>query len=229
MKSIRVLLADDHNLVRAGIRALLANVPEILVVAEAADGRQIRALVLQDKPDIVLMDIAMPELNGLDATAQLVKEFPWLRIIILSMYATEGYVLKALRAGASGYLLKGAATPELAQAILAVARGETYLSSAVSKHVIDAFKRGASGDVKGRGKPDGVDVELTPRQREVLQLIAEGYSTKEIADKLHISVKTAKTHRSELMRRLDLHDVAGLVRYAIQTGMVSPEDKIESH
>lgn len=227
MKQIRVLLADDHNLVRAGIRALLSNMPEIQVVAEAADGRQIRALIQQDKPDIVLMDIAMPELNGLDATAQLVKEFPRLRIIILSMYATEGYVLKALRAGASGYLLKGAATPELAQAIKAVAHGETYLSSAVSKHVIDAFKRGANSQVTDSDDTKRVDALLTPRQREVLQLIAEGSSTKEIAEKLHISVKTAKTHRSELMRRLDLHDIAGLTRYAIQTGLVMSEAKVE--
>lgn len=227
MKKIRVLLADDHNLVRAGIRALLANVPEIQVVAEAADGRQIRALVLKDKPDVVLMDIAMPELNGLDATAQLLREFPQLRIIILSMHATEGYVLKALRAGASGYLLKGAATAELPLAIQAVAQGETYLSSAVSKHVIEAFKRGARDDSKQNDTPAGTQQELTPRQREVLQLIAEGHSTKEVAQKLGISVKTAKTHRTELMRRLDLHDITGLVRYAMQNGLVAPEEKLE--
>lgn len=224
MKRIRVLLADDHNLVRAGIRALLQNEPEIEVVAEAENGRQVRALAEAHKPDVVLMDIAMPELNGLDATAQLVKEFPTLHVVILSMYATEGYVLSALRAGASGYLLKGAATPELALAIKAVARGETYLCSAVSKHVIEAFKRGTSDERTRTNEPGQGDIALTPRQREVLQLIAEGHSTKEIAEKLNISVKTAKTHRSELMRRLDLHDVASLVRYAMQIGIVGPEN-----
>lgn len=220
MKPIRVLLADDHNLVRAGMRALLQNVPEIEVVAEAENGRQVRALIKAHQPDVVLMDIAMPELNGLDATAQLVKEFPRLRIIILSMHATKGYVLQALRAGASGYLLKGAATPELALAIKAAARGETYLSSAISKYVVEAFK---GGEIKTTASSPRVDADLTPRQREVLQLIAEGHSTKEIAEKLNISVKTAKTHRSELMRRLDLHDVAAVVRYAVQIGLVQDE------
>lgn len=224
MKRIRVLLADDHNLVRAGIRALLQNDPDIQVVAEAENGRQIRGLVELHKPDAVLMDIAMPELNGLDATAQLVKEFPDLRIVILSMYATEGYVLSALRAGASGYLLKGAATPELALAIKAVAHGETYLSSSVSKHVIEAFKRSPIDGHIGTNQSGRDEIALTPRQREVLQLIAEGHSTKEIAEKLNISLKTAKTHRSELMRRLDLHDVASLVRYAVQIGIVGQDE-----
>lgn len=223
MKPIRVLLADDHNLVRAGIRALLQNFPDMQVVAEAENGREAMGLIRTHNPDVVLMDIAMPELNGLDATAQLVKEFPKLRIIILSMHVTEGYVLAALRAGASGYLLKGAATSELELAIKAVARGETYLSSAVSKYVIDTYKRGTGGAITSTNGPGGRQIDLTPRQREVLQLIAEGHSTKEIAQKLKISVKTAKTHRSELMRRLDIHDVAGLVRYAIQTGLVHDE------
>ncbi len=223
MKPIRVLLADDHNLVRAGMRALLQNDPEILVVAEAADGRQVRKLVEAEKPDIVLMDIAMPELNGLDATAQLLKEFPKLRVIILSMHATKAYVLQALRAGASGYLLKGAATPELTLAVKTVARGDTYLSSAVSKYVVDAFKADTRSELDVTGSAQRGEVHLTPRQREVLQLIAEGHRTKEIAEKLNISVKTAKTHRSELMRRLDLHDVASLVRYAMQIGLIQEE------
>jgi DNA-binding NarL/FixJ family response regulator len=223
MKPIHVLLADDHNLVRAGIRSLLQNDPEIQVVAEAENGRQVRDLVKTHNPDIVLMDIAMPELNGLDATAQLVQEFPNLRIIVLSMHSTEGYVLKALRAGASGYLLKGAATPELLLAIKSVARGETYLSSAVSKYVVEAYRRSPSDRTYNSIKPDRADTDLTPRQRQVLQLIAEGHSTKEIAEKLNISVKTAKTHRAELMRRLDLHDVAGLTRYALATGVLTDD------
>lgn len=224
MKRIRVVLADDHNLVRAGIRALLQNDPDIDVIAEAENGRQVRGLIEQHSPDIVLMDIAMPELNGLDATAQLLKEFPALRIIILSMHSTEGYVLQALRAGASGYLLKGAATPELVLAIKSVARGETYLSSSISKFVIDAFKRSSSDEKQSTDLSIRTNTKLTPRQREVLQLIAEGHSTKEIAAKLDISVKTAKTHRTELMRRLDLHDIASLVRYAIQMGIVAQEE-----
>lgn len=223
MKPIRVLLADDHNLVRAGMSALLESDPDIQVVAEAQNGRQVRALVETRKPDVILMDISMPELNGLDATTQLLKEYPKLRVIILSMHATKGYVLQALRAGASGYLLKGAATPELALAIKAVARGEIYLSTAVSKYVVEAFKVGARGQLNNAETPTMVEPALTPRQREVLQLIAEGNSTKEIAEKLNISVKTAKTHRSELMRRLDLHDIASLVRYAMQIGLVTPD------
>src|SRR4029078_3907763 len=221
MNPFHVLLADDHNLVRAGIRSLLQNDPEIQVVAEAENGRQVRDLVKTHKPDIVLMDISMPELNGLDSTAQLVKEFPTLRVIVLSMHSTEGYVLKALRAGASGYLLKGAANTELVLAIKSVARGETYLSSAVSKYVVEAFRRSPSDRSYNAIQPDRADTDLTPRQRQVLQLISEGHSTKEIAEKLNISVKTAKTHRAELMRRLDLHDVAGLTRYALANGILA--------
>ncbi len=223
MKPIRIVLADDHNLVRAGIRALLQNMPDVQVIGEAANGREALELVKKTRPDLVLMDIAMPELNGLDATAELVKQYPKLRIIILSMHVTEAFVLEALRAGASGYLLKGAATPELGLAIHAVARGETYLSSAVSGHVIEALKRSASSEFRQSTKVGRDEVDLTPRQRQVLQLIAEGHSTKEIAEKLNISVKTAKTHRAELMRRLDLHDVAGLVRYAMQIGLVTQD------
>ncbi len=223
MKPIRIVLADDHNLVRAGIRALLQNMPDVQVIGEAANGREALDLVKETRPDLVLMDIAMPELNGLDATAELVKQYPKLRIIILSMYVTEAFVLEALRAGASGYLLKGAATPELGLAIHAVARGETYLSSAVSGHVIEAFKRIASSEFRASTEAGRDEVDLTPRQRQVLQLIAEGHSTKEIAEKLNISVKTAKTHRAELMRRLDMHDVASLVRYAMQIGLVTQD------
>lgn len=224
MKPIRVLLADDHNLVRAGIRALLEDVPEIQVVGEASNGREVLGAIRAHSPDVVLMDIAMPELNGLDATAQLIKKYPTLRIIILSMHQTEAIVLEALRVGAAGYLLKGAATPELELAIKAVARGEFYLSSAISGHVVEAFRRSPDGGIRQDDKPGPAAPNLTPRQREVLQLIAEGHSTKEIAQKLNISVKTAKTHRAELMRRLNLHDVAGLVRYAMQMGVVGRDE-----
>ncbi len=216
MKSIRVMLVDDHNLVRAGIRALLAPIPEIEVVGEAANGREALDLIQTQPPDVVLMDIAMPGLNGLDTAARVTKGFPGVRIIILSMYANEEYVLQALRAGATGYLLKDADTAELELAIKAVARGETYLSPAVSKHVIDDYLQRVNGDVNPLDR-------LTPRQREVLQLIAQGFTTKEVAQALGVSAKTIETHRSRLMDQLDIHDVAGLVRYAISVGLVPPD------
>lgn len=219
MKPIHVLLADDHALVRAGLRALIDAKPDIHVVAEASDGREALRLIKALQPDVVLMDIGMAGMNGLEATARAVKEFPQARIIILSMHASEEYVLQALRAGAAGYLLKEASAPELELAIKAAMKGETYLSPAVSKHVTDYIRRVQGGTVGG-GRPHEL---LTPRQREILQLIAEGGSTKEIAQTLALSVKTVETHRAELMERLDIHDIAGLVRYAIRTGLVSPE------
>jgi DNA-binding NarL/FixJ family response regulator len=224
MKPTRVLLAEDHALVRAGIRALLQNLPGIQVVAEANDGREALRLINTHQPDLVLMDIAMAGLNGLEATARVTKEFPTVRVIILSMHSTEEYVTQALRAGAAGYLLKDAAATELELAVTAVARGETYLSPAVSKHVIANYLRRAGGDeTSGDERTAPPAALLTPRQREILQLIAEGHSTKEIAATLHLSVKTVETHRMQLMARLDVHDVAGLVRYAIRIGLVLPD------
>lgn len=215
MKPIRVLLAEDHTLVRAGLKALLQKLPDVEVVAEAGTGRQALELAGQHRPEVVLMDIGMKELNGLDATARLVKQFPQTKCIILSMHSAEGYVLQALRAGAVGYLLKDAATIELELAIRAVARGETYLSPGISRHVIDTCVRGPA---RGEAEP-----LLSPRQREVLQLIAEGKSTKEIAFSLKLSVKTIETHRAHLMERLGLFDVASLVKYAIRMGLVSAD------
>ncbi|HEV8711882.1 MAG TPA: response regulator transcription factor [Candidatus Binatia bacterium] len=224
MKPTRVLLAEDHALVRAGIRALLQNLTGVQVVGEASDGREALRLINTYQPDVVLMDIAMAGLNGLEATARVTKEFPTVRVIILSMHSTEEYVAQALRAGAAGYLLKDAAAAELELAVTSVARGETYLSPAVSKHVIADYLRRAGGvetsAAEGTSSPSAL---LTPRQREILQLIAEGHSTKEIAAILHLSVKTIETHRMQLMARLDVHDVAGLVRYAIRIGLVMPD------
>ena len=215
-KPIRVLLADDHTLVRAGIRSLLENMVGIEVIAEASDGRDALRLVRAHRPDVVLMDIAMPGLNGLEAAARIAKKFPNVRVVILSMHVNEEYVLQALRAGAAGYMVKGADAAELEIAIRAVARGETYLSPMVSKHVVTDYIQRISGETS--------PLELlTPRQREVLQLIAEGYSTKKIARTLKISVKTVETHRMQLMERLDIHDIAGLVRYAIRVGLVRPD------
>ncbi|WHZ22498.1 MAG: Two-component transcriptional response regulator, NarL/FixJ family [Nitrospira sp.] len=216
MSTIRVLLADDHRLMRAGLRALLKSLALVQVVAEAGNGHEAIQLAEQHQPDIVIMDIGMPGLNGLEATARIVKLAPAPRVIILSMHANEEYVRRSLQAGAAGYLLKGAEPAELELAIQAVMRGETYLTPAVSKHVVQNYLHG--GGVKADSLQD-----LTPRQREILQLVAEGHSSKEIANKLNLSIKTVETHRGELMNRLNIHDIAGLVRYAIRTGLVTPE------
>ena len=216
MTPIRVVLADDHTLVRAGIRALLEKLPDVHVVAEASDGREAVHLVTTTQPDVVLMDIAMPGLNGLEATRRLVKEFPAIRVLILSMHKNEEYVWQTLRAGAVGYLLKDADLAELVLAITAVTRGETYLSPPISKHVIREYVQRVGGEETGLE-------QLTPRQREILQLIAEGHTTKMIAQRLGLSVKTVETHRVQMMERLDIHEIAGLVRYAIRMGVVLPD------
>jgi DNA-binding NarL/FixJ family response regulator len=213
---IRVLLADDHKLVRAGIRALLQTVADVEIVAEAADGREALRLVAAHHPDLALMDITMPSLNGLDATVRIGRSFPHTRVVILSMSADEDSVLKSLRAGAVGYLVKTADPAELGLAIRAVARGERFLSSAVSEHVVAACLH--------RVDKERTSLERLPtRQREVLQLIAEGHTTKEIAVKLDISPKTAEAYRAELMKALDIHDIASLTRYAIRSGLVSSD------
>ena len=216
MAAIRVLLADDHTLVRAGMRSLLEKLEGIEVVAEASDGHEALRLVEKHRPDVVVTDIAMPGLNGMELTARVARERPEARVIILSMHATEPYVLQALRSGAAAYLLKDAAPVELELAIKAVMRGETYLSPPVSRHVIDDYRRRVGGESSPLE-------QLTPRQREILQLIAEGHSTRSIAEKLHVSVKTVETHRQQLMERLAIHDVAGLVRFAIRVGLTSPD------
>jgi DNA-binding NarL/FixJ family response regulator len=216
MKSIRILLVDDHALVRAGIRSLLHQLPAVEVVAEAQDGRVALELVRRHQPNLVLMDVAMPNLNGLEATELITRQFPAVRVIILSMFANEEYVVHALRAGAAGYMLKNASPAELELAIHAVARGERYLTPAVSKTVIEDYLRRVSVDQSPLER-------LTPRQREILQLIAEGGTTKDIARRLGLSVRTVDTHRTQLMKELDIHDIAGLVRYAIRVGLVTPE------
>jgi DNA-binding NarL/FixJ family response regulator len=215
MNPIRLILADDHTLVRAGLRALLQNVTGVQVIAEAHNGREALRLVEEKRPDVVLMDIQMADMNGLEAAGRIAREYPGVRVIILSMHATEEYVVQALRVGASGYLLKNAGAAELEMAITTVARGETFLSPSIARQVSDYIRRVGQ-------EPTTLD-RLTPRQREILQLIAEGNTTKKIAQVLNISVKTVETHRSQLMEQLDIHDVAGLVRYAIRMGLVAPE------
>lgn len=217
--SMRILLADDHTLVRAGLRALLESLVEVSEVIETGDGRRALELVLERRPDVALLDIAMPGLNGLELTARIAREAPRVRVVILSMHSTPSHVAQALRAGAVGYLLKDSAAEELALALRAVARGETYLSPAISRQVVDGFL----GRVATPGDP-GIDPEvLTPRQREILQLVAEGKSSKEVATLLGLSAKTVEAHRSQIMERLGIHDLAGLVRYAIRSGLVSAE------
>jgi DNA-binding NarL/FixJ family response regulator len=211
---IRVMLADDHKLFRAGLRALLRALDDIEVVAEGADGREALRLIAAHRPDVALMDIMMPNLNGLDAAARVARAFPRTRVVIVSMNADEDSVLKALRAGAAGYLVKSADPTELELAIRATARGETFLSSVVSEHVVAACMKRVDSEQTSLER-------LTQRQREVLQLVAEGHTTKEIATMLGISVKTAETYRGELMRALGIHDVATLTRYAIRTGLIS--------
>ena len=211
-----ILLADDHNLVRAGIRSLLEDMPGVQVVGEADNGLDAIAQVAALQPDILLVDIAMPGLNGLEAAARIAKESPEVRIIILSMHSSEEYVMQALRAGVAGYLLKDSAAVELGLALAAVARGDTYLSPGISRAVIEGYLSRVSGSDRKVTDP------LTPRQREVLKSIAEGGSTKEIAFTLGVSIKTIEAHRAQIMERLGIHDVAGLVKYAMRTGLIPP-------
>jgi DNA-binding NarL/FixJ family response regulator len=223
MKSVKVIIADDHTLIRAGIRQLLQNIKGVEVIAEASNGREAIQLIKELLPDLVLLDVAMSELNGLEVTQQINKENISVSIIILSMYANEEYVIQALKAGASGYLLKDAAPNELELAINAVIKGEIYLSPSISKNLITDYLRRINNGFSDEKDQDNVFARLTSRQREILQLIAEGNSTKEIANKLNISIKTIETHRSQIMERLDIHDIPGLVRYAMRTGIISQQ------
>jgi DNA-binding NarL/FixJ family response regulator len=212
--SIRVLLADDHELVRAGIRSLLEEMPGVEVVGEASNGREALELVRSELPNLVLMDIAMPGLGGLETLPRITKNFPRTKVVMLSAYGTEEYVSRAFRSGASGYMLKYAATVELEMMIRSVAQGKTYLSPSVSRVIIDSYLERADGELSPLE-------QLTSRQREILQMVAEGWNTKEIAATLDVSVKTVEAHRLQLMARLDIYDVPGLVRYAIRNGLVA--------
>ena len=209
MTRLRIALADDHTLVRAGIRALLEADGRFEVVAESGNGREALELVLRHQPDVALIDLGMPGLNGLELARRLTQELPRTRVIVLSMHAEASYVRQALKAGVAGYLVKGAAVSELPLAIESVVRGETYLSPRISHTVVQELLR------DGAGEPHPLE-GLTGRQREILQLVAEGQSTKEIASALGLSVKTVETHRTRIMDRLGIRDVAGLVRLAIR-------------
>ena len=213
MKNIRVLLADDHALVRAGIRALIDVMEGVEVVAEAGDGEEALRLIREHQPDVVLLDITMPQRSGFDVLEEARRDFPGVKIVILTVHDAGEYAIRALRAGASGFLTKSAASAELKQAIEMVVRGETYISPAISRKTLLEYGKGGSPG-------SGPLADLTPRQQEILKLIAEGSSTKKIARSLNISVKTVESHRAQLMDRLNIHDVAGLVRYAIRIGIV---------
>jgi DNA-binding NarL/FixJ family response regulator len=216
---VRILLADDHLLVRAGIRSLIEGIEGMSVVAEAGNGREALALARIHKPDVALMDITMKELNGIEATALLRQEFPRMRVLILSMHSSEEFVTRAIKAGANGYLVKDSAPLELQIAVDAVMRDEIYLSPRVSRHVVAGMLQGGSPE-----RREDLLGQLTARQREILQMIAEGKSTKEIAYVLDVSVKTVETHRSALMERLGIRDIAGLVVYAIRSGLIDIGD-----
>ena len=213
----QILLVDDHEFVRQGARQCLEREVGFQIVGEVENGLKVLPIVEDLRPDVVVLDHSLPGLNGIDVAERISRKIPETKVIMLSMHTDEEYVMQALRAGASGYLLKDSDAAELELALTAVVRGETYLSPQVSKHVIADYLRLV-------GTQSGTHEQLTPRQREVLQLIAEGHTTKDIARILCVSVKTAMTHRAQLMERLDIHEVAGLVRYAIRTGLVSSDD-----
>jgi DNA-binding NarL/FixJ family response regulator len=209
---IEVLIAENLTMVRAGIRTLLERNSDMRVAGEASDGREAINLVEKLQPDVVLMSIALPAMNGMAATARIAKEFPNVRVVIVSSHTGEDYVWEALRSGAAGYVSKSAAPEELELAIRTVVGGKTYVSPSIVERVTN-YEQVLHGERSLLQK-------LTPRQREVLQLIAEGRSTKTIATELSISIKTVETHRAQLMDRLGIHDVAGLVRYAIRAGLI---------
>jgi DNA-binding NarL/FixJ family response regulator len=216
--TIRILIADDHQIVRQGLRTLLEKEPDMAVVAEADDGRATVRLVREKSPEVVIMDVAMPDLNGIEATRQIVAEFPKIKVIALSMYADQRFVLNMLKAGASGYLLKDCAFEELIRAIRLVMAHKTYLSPGVTDIVVKDYTAGGNNS----SQPSVFSV-LSPREREVLQLMAEGRTTSQIAGLLHVSVKTVETHRQQIMHKLKIHSVAELTKYAIREGLTSLE------
>ncbi len=216
MSMIKILLADDHKIVRQGIRTLLATEPDMEVVGEADNGRIILRLVQELSPQVIIMDISMPDLNGIDATRQILSEFPGLKVIALSMHSDSLFVLNMLKAGATGYLLKDCALEELVKAIRTVVANKTYLSPGISDILIRDFMEGWSISTGA-----SVFTVLTAREREVLQLMAEGKSTTQIAQTLCVSVKTVEAHRKQVMNKLGIHSVAGLTKYAIREGLTS--------
>jgi two-component system, NarL family, response regulator NreC len=213
---IRILLADDHAVVRDGVRALLEKQSDMAVVAEAADGREAAQMAEEHRPDVVVMDIGMPNLNGIDATRRILTAHPRVAVVILSMHQDESYVLRSLRAGAKGYLLKDSLRSDVLDAIRAVAQGRSYLTRKISRMMQEDYVR----EMEQRGLDDSYDL-LTDREREVLQLAAEGKPNKEIAGALNISVTTVETHRTHILQKLGLHSVPELILYAVRKGIIA--------
>jgi two-component system response regulator NreC len=216
MKAIRILLADDHTVVRKGLRLLLENVPEFQVIADASSGREAVALAEQYAPDVIVMDVAMPILNGIEAARQITSKLPQTAVVFLSMHGDESYVLRALKAGARAYLLKDSAEYDLIQAVKAVSEGKAFFSPAISKMLVEDYMR----QMQERGVEDSYEL-LTTREREVLQLLAEGKSNKDVAALLNLSLYTVETHRSNIFQKLNLHSGAELILYAIRKGVIS--------
>jgi DNA-binding NarL/FixJ family response regulator len=220
----RLILVDDHALVRAGLRLLLEGMSDFPIVAEADNGFDALQLIGEHLPDIVLLDVALPGLNGLDVTERARKDFPSVRILLLSIYDSEEYVLRAVRLGAAGYLLKDTGPAELEFALRTVAKGESYLSPAVSRHVIDGYVQRITPAEPVTPSVTLPGPQLSSRQMEILKMIAQGYTSKDIARQTGLKAKTVDSHRTNLMNELNIHDIAGLVRYAIRIGLISVDD-----
>jgi two-component system, NarL family, response regulator NreC len=225
MKKTRILIADDHDVVRSGLKLLLRSHPDFSIVAEAADGEE--AVRLSDKhhPDIVIMDISMPKLDGIEATKLIKEQHPEISILILSVHENEEYAYHVLRAGASGYLLKNSGKKEIFDAIRSALSGDRFFSPGISKIIVDGFvnRAEAGGTGERKGQRTGAKQELTEREIEILQFIAQGFTNRQIADRLSLSFRTVNTHRANLMQKLDIHETAGLVRYAINAGLIKLE------
>jgi two-component system response regulator NreC len=216
MKKLRILLADDHIVMRTGLRALLERQPNLEVVGESENGRETVGLAASLRPDVVVMDVGMPALNGIEATEMIVTQCPTVAVVILSMHADESYVMRALKAGARGYLLKDSAAADLIGAIQAISQGKSFFSPKVSRILAEDYVR----VLKQKGAVDTYDL-LTSREREILQLLAEGKANKEVAAALNISPYTVETHRSHILQKLNLHNSAELVLYAVRKGIIS--------
>ncbi len=216
MSSTRVLIADDHPLIRSGLRSLLSREREFEVVGEAADGYQALELVEQLKPDIIMLDVSMPRLNGIDVARKISETAPSTRVIIVSIHSDEGYVLRALRAGAKGYLLKASPEGDILNAVRTVAAGHAYLSPEMSRLLVEEYVR----EMRERGVEDSYDL-LSIREKEILQLLVSGSSNRQIADMIHVSVATVETHRSNILQKLGIHSLPELILYAVRKGLLA--------